>query len=495
LAELRFFFRPCLNTGTNIRGNIGIMSTPVIDRKRGIVFVVARIKVDSDHVVYRLHALDLRSGNDLAGGPIEIVGNALGVPFNPNYQNQRVGLALARGQIIVAFGSYADVLPYHGWVFSYRYDAEVGFTQSASFVTTPDGDTSATCAFWPSPEFWREFANHCAHGGIWMTGRAPAVDSDGRVLLMVGNGRNDMSATSTRNFGNSLLALDPVSLAVLDFFTPENHVVLNALDMDFGGSGPMIIPETNLVVGGGKQGKMYVWHLDNLGKFASGDPQVVQKFDSGILREFLAAGNDMPGMGPFGAFVPWPQTAGHIMGGPVYWPRPASAGGARLFEWNEGSELRAYGVDPSAKAPITTMPVAVSKEKQLGHPGGILTFSADGVKPGTGIVWASGYETRDDCDVNLWLGHFGALNTVCHGILRAYDAENLNLLWTSDLNPARDGFTNFAKFNPPTVAHGRVYMATFSNEVEVYGLLHHNYVRPAAEIIGIAVVPMLNDSE
>jgi outer membrane protein assembly factor BamB len=84
---------------------------------------------------------------------------------------------------------------------------------------------------------------------------------------------------------------------------------------------------------------------------------------------------------------------------------------------------------------------------------------------------------------------------VCHGILRAYDAENLNLLWTSDLNHARDGFQLLAKFNPPTVANGRVYMATFSNEVEVYGLLHHNYVRPAAEIIAIAVAPMLSDSE
>jgi hypothetical protein len=311
---------------------------------------------------------------------------------------------------------------------------------------------------------------------------------------MVGNGRNDMSEANTRNFGNSLLALDPVSLAVLDFFTPENHLAINAMDLDFGGSGPMIIPESNLVVGGGKQGKMYVWHLNNLGKFAPGDPSVVQKFDAGIVKDYVDTGNDMPGGAVIGGIV-ISQHAGHIMGGPVYWPRPAGSGGARLFEWNENSELRAYAADPSAGQPITTTPVAVSQDIQLGHPGGILTLSADGVKPGTGIVWAATYATQDPCDVALLKGHSGALNAVCHGILRAYDAEDLSPLWTSELNPTRDGLGDFAKFNPPTVANGRVYMATFSNQLKVYGLLRHNYVRPAAAIISVAVQPLLDDGD
>jgi hypothetical protein len=154
------FWRPCLDEGKNIRGSVGIMSTPVIDRQRGIVFVVARILLDRDHVIYRLHALELRTGSDFDGSPIEIIGESRGVQFNPNFQNQRPGLAIARGQIIVAFGSYADLLPYYGWVFSYRYDADIGFTQSASFVTTPDGDTSSTCAL-SLPG--RDPANNCAH--------------------------------------------------------------------------------------------------------------------------------------------------------------------------------------------------------------------------------------------------------------------------------------------------------------------------------------------
>jgi hypothetical protein len=311
---------------------------------------------------------------------------------------------------------------------------------------------------------------------------------------MVGNGRIDMSATKTRNFGNSLLALDPVSLDVLDFYTPENHLLINAMDLDFGGSGPMIIPDSNLLVGGGKQGKMYVWHLNDFGKFALGDPSLVQKFDSGIVKNYVDTGNDMPGGAVIGGIV-ISQHAGHIMGGPVYWPRPASSGGARLFEWNENSELRAYAVDPSAGQPVTTPPVAVSQDIQLGHPGGILTLSADGVRPRTGIVWAATYATDDPCDVSLLKNHAGALNAVCHGILRAYDADDLSLLWTSDLNWMRDGLGDFAKFNPPMIANGRVYMATFSNELAIYGLLRHNYVRPAAQVFAIAVKPLLDDMD
>jgi hypothetical protein len=38
------------------------------------------------------------------------------------------------------------------------------------------------------------------------------------------------------------------------------------------------------------------------------------------------------------------------------------------------------------------------------------------------------------------------------------------------MNAARDSFGNFAKFVPPLVASGRVYVATWSNQVAVYGL-------------------------
>ena len=57
------------------------------------------------------------------------------------------------------------------------------------------------------------------------------------------------------------------------------------------------------------------------------------------------------------------------------------------------------------------------------------------------------------------------------GTLHAVDALDLtHELWNSDLAAERDQLGAFAKFVAPTIANGRVYVPTFSNELAVYGL-------------------------
>jgi len=57
------------------------------------------------------------------------------------------------------------------------------------------------------------------------------------------------------------------------------------------------------------------------------------------------------------------------------------------------------------------------------------------------------------------------------GILHAYDAQNVgNELWNSEQFGIRDSVGSYAKFVPPTVANGKVYLATFSNRLNVYAL-------------------------
>jgi hypothetical protein len=282
--------------------------------------------------------------------------------------------------------------------------------------------------------------------------------------------------------------LDPVSLRVVDFFTPGNHLYLNAADLDLGGSGPMLVPNSDWVVGGGKQGVMYVWRRHDLGHFTqNSDPSVTQEFPTGIIKAQNDTGNDMPGGALMGGLIQLPH-AGHIMGGPVYWPRSASVGGvggARLFNLSEFVELRAYAVDPAATPPIRLPAERFGPDIQEGHPGGILTLSAHG--EATGIVWAATYDaTGTEVIINHVLGpKGGALQQVVPGTLRAYDAETLLPLWTSDVNAARDALGKFTKFTPPTVADGRVYMATFSDMVQVYGMLDHAYARPADAIAAV----------
>ncbi|HUK89412.1 MAG TPA: BACON domain-containing carbohydrate-binding protein, partial [Blastocatellia bacterium] len=86
--------------------------------------------------------------------------------------------------------------------------------------------------------------------------------------------------------------------------------------------------------------------------------------------------------------------------------------------------------------------------------------SSNGSQSGSGIVWAS---CPDQADAN---------HQTVHGILRAFDANDLTTeLWDSTIDQARDDVGNYAKFCPPIVANGKVYQASFSGVLNVYGLL------------------------
>lgn len=105
-------------------------------------------------------------------------------------------------------------------------------------------------------------------------------------------------------------------------------------------------------------------------------------------------------------------------------------------------------------------PRVVAVEVLNGHPGGMLAVSANGSAPGTGVVWASHNLVGD------------ANQATRPRILRAYNAADLTQeIWNGYQNQARDDYGNFAKCNIPVVANGKVYVATFSNQLCVYGTL------------------------
>jgi len=90
---------------TDLVPEIGITSTPVIDPSNGTIYVVAKSK-DSAGYHQRLHALDITTGAERTGSPVEITGAAEGngdgsingiISFNPLMQLNRVGLLLKNG--------------------------------------------------------------------------------------------------------------------------------------------------------------------------------------------------------------------------------------------------------------------------------------------------------------------------------------------------------------------------------------------------------------
>ena len=411
---------------------VGITSTPVIDAASRILYCVAKTK-EGDSYFQRLHALDIASGQERLGSPVAIDATAPGtgddsvagtINFNPLRHLNRPALLLVDGYVYVAFGSHGDNRPYHGWVLS--YDAAT-LQNVASFNVTPGG----------------------SGGAIWQSGQGLAIDESGYIYFMTGNGTFDMNVGG-QSCASCFMKLSTPTLTLADWFAPYNQNQLNTTNWDLNSSGPLLFPGFGRVVGGGKEGILYVLDRAHMGHFqAGGNSQIVQSSQ-------ITFGD-------------------HLHGSPIYWESPEH--GPLVYVWYEESHLEAFkvvngafenNIDPNTGllVPFTQSTMAVPP----GMPGGVLSVSSNGTAPGSGIVWATAPYNAD-----------AHVNTVA-GILRAFDASDLSReLWNSKQNAERDDAGNFAKFTPPTIANGKVYLATFSNQLLVYGLLASSVTLPTVD--------------
>jgi len=407
-------------------GNIGIVGTPVIDPASSTIYLVARTKEAGrlkPTFAQRLHALDVATGAERPHSPVAITASCQGdgdgninglIEFDPLRQSQRAGLALIEGTVMIGWASHCDWRPYHGWLMG--YDAH-SLKRILLYNTTPDG----SC------------------GGIWMSGAPPSADSEGNIYVAIGNGsvgvRGDPGDRLNR--GESLVKLTrhADTLRVASWFTPWNWEGLEAGDIDFGSTGVLLIPGTRLALVGSKEGKLYLANRDHLGGMSRSNA------DTNIVQSFQVTDTEPPN---------------NIHSTPVWWNGPSAA---FAYVWGESDYLRQYQFNQSAGRFLLPEVAKSPAPAPKGMPGGFLSLSADGASAGTGILWASHPSSGD------------ANRQTRPGILHAYNAENVGEeLWNSEQNRGRDAVGNFAKFCPPTVANGKVYLATFSKRLDVYGL-------------------------
>jgi hypothetical protein len=395
----------------DFRGNIGIVGTPVIDGAAGTMYFVTRT-IENSAVVQRLRALDITTGIDRVSSPKIISASVPGtgdggatVVFNSTTQNQRPAIAFSQGTVYIAWASYCDITPYHGWVMA--YDGAT-LSQIGVFNATPNG----------------------AQAGIWMAAAGIAFDAGGNLYLSTGNG----TADGTQNFGESVVKLAPNTLNRLDFYTASNYNTLNAGDTDFGSGGPTMLPGYNLLVTGGKEGRLYLLNTNNLGGLAAGDvqiPQVFQAVDPTVR----------------------PASTHHIHASNIAWNSPQ---GLNIYVWGENDFLRGYRFNSTTRTVTTTPFASGSILPPVGMPGGIMALSANSSQAGTGILWASSPRNGDANEYTV------------PGALYAFNAETLALLWQS--TAVGDDSFNFSKGSPLVVANAKVYAASLSRFVSVYGL-------------------------
>ena len=396
---------------SQITPEIGITSTPVIDRAAGVIYVVGMSKNASGSYFQRLHALDLTSGAERFGGPVDIRASYPGtgdntsggnVIFDPKQYAERAGLLLLNGTIYTTWTSHCDFRPYTGWIIAYNAST---LAQSSVLNLTPNGN----------------------EGSIWMSGTAPAADSANNIYFLDANGTFDTNLTAggfpaQGDFGNAFLKVSTSSgLAVADYFATFDTVQKSSTDTDLGSGGALVLPDLtdgvgqtwHLAVGAGKDSNLYVVNRDNMGKFNPSANNIYQ------------------------------ELAGALPGG--VWSMPAYFNNA-IYYGPVGSTLRAFSI---TNARLTTAPTSQTSTV-FEYPGTTPSISANGTS--NGIVWAH--------------------ENTSPAVLHAYTAGDLTQeLYNSSQAGARDQFGAGNKFITPTIANGKVYVGT-TNGVAVFGLLH-----------------------
>jgi hypothetical protein len=406
---------------------LGILSTPVIDPTTNIMYFVSGAQPANGAMQFsfNLNAIELATGLPVSGSPVTIAATystpdlTSPLVFSAQTQNPRPGLALANGNVYIAFASHNDATPYNGWVLAYSTST---LAQTAVYSDTTTG----------------------TQGGIWNSGQAPTIDAAGNLYISTGNGSFGATANKLEQTGNSFIKLSP-TLQLLDYFTPYDSAVMNSGDMDLGSSGLLLIPNTSYVLGGGKQGVLYLVDTTAMGEFNASSDNVRQEFQA------------VYGVG-----------TSHLHGTPVYFD--SDLNGPTTYVWGENDVLRGLLFNTTTgllnTAPFATSTITAPATNNDGAmPGGFLSISANGNS--NGILWASTPYNGDAANQNV------------QGVLYAFNADTLSLLWTDKTNDARDEIGMFAKYVSPVVANGKVYVPNFgpvgntdgSGDLVVYGLL------------------------
>ena len=415
-----------LGAGENPSGNrgcgqvtpeIGVTSTPVIDLSagpHGTIYLVAMSRDSGGNYHQRLHALDVTTGAEQFGGPMEITAKYPGtgdnsqggyVIFDPAQYKERAGLLLLNHVIYTAWASHCDDRPYTGWIISYN---EKTLAQLSVLNVTPNGN----------------------EGAIWAAGAGLAADSSGNIYFLDANGTFDTTLNGNGfpvngDYGNAIMKLSTKKgvLGVADYFNMYNTVSESDADEDLGSGGAMVIPNIKdssgvvheLVVGAGKDANIYLADRTNMGKFNPNNNNQIYQELTGAL-------------------------AGSVFSAPAFTQN-------RIYYGAVGDNIKAFAFNSNAK--LNSTPQSQTGTS-FGYPGA--TPSISGSSKSNLILWA--------------------VENNSPAVLHAYNANNLAVeLYNSNQAPGgRDHFGNGNKFITPMIANGKVYVGT-PNGVGVLGLL------------------------
>ncbi|MEX3936340.1 PQQ-binding-like beta-propeller repeat protein [Paraburkholderia phymatum] len=481
-----------------INDHWGILSTPVIDLSTNRLYVCYWSSpsgkwADGHHY---LASLDIATGKethpaiDFEGATFDPGHNLHPLAFRSLERKQRAALALVDGIVLVPFGTIAESdNEAHGWLIAVDTRS---WKQTATWCSTARG----------------------SGGGIWMSGSGPAIQSDGSIWLVTGNGEFD----GVVDFGESVARLRYVPppannvngkfevtgwwtpwtddgrlgknpggeavAALLPERMPSNFRVgpylaslgMEAMgdtwaDQDLGASGIVLIEDLGIALVSGKDGILYTIRLDQPGNTRQADlapAHVAANFAKlaapPILYTYFDPSINPAPTDPAALNVYAAQRTHHLHGTPIVWK--SAARGWMHYCGGENGNLRAWQLNADKSSAYLACSEAYASPECTkpygGMPGWSIALSANGGD--SAVVWAM-------------IPYGDANMTITNSRLLAYDAQDFGRyadgsgqivpLWDS-----QDWNWNLLhpKFNRPIVVDGRVLVPTYGGELLVLTL-------------------------
>ena len=407
---------------TDLEPHVGITGTPVIDTESGVAYFVSDSYIEKTvKSAWYMRAVELKSGDEAPGFPVEIEGTAQNLPGNVTFEApqelQRPGLLMMNGVVYAGFGSHCDISPYEGWL--------VGVSTSGHVTTK-----------WATS----------AHGGsIWQSGGGLISDGPGQILFSTGND-NDIAGewdppegsgepAPEGRLGESVVRVEVQpegELKAKDFFSPFNNKELDEGDIDLGSSAPIALPSQyfgtptvpELLVQDGKQGYAYLLNRKRLGGRGNGTDNVVQK------------------LGPYGGVwdgaAVWPGNGGY-----VYIPSVSPGGTAG----GGSNSLRFFKYGVKAGEPNLSLAATTPNTEAFAFGSGSPIVTSNEAENGTGVLWITRCPNLG-CE-NAELVAYNPVPLV---------TEEPQVLWKEPIGTA-------TKFSRPDAASGHIYVGNNKGQI------------------------------
>ncbi|MDP4212563.1 MAG: discoidin domain-containing protein [Bacteroidota bacterium] len=421
--------------GLGQAGSFGIVGTPVIDKSTNTLYFVSRYRdltVDntlqgsnghfddpdwsSAGFYQQFHAIDLSTGADKFNSPVTITAQVNGTGEGGTVIQFDPRRENQRGGLTLSNGIVYIAYSGHCDMNNYHgwilgYNAADLTDQKIRYVTTPND----------------------GRGGIWMSGAGLAADSSGNLYFSSGNGSSGSNSGDPGNVALSVVKVTPDltnhTLTNVSWFKRTTYDGDNQSDLDFG-TGVVLIPGSNMLVTAHKSGIIYLLK-QNIpapgGEYHEASPNFLSSYDLGV-----------------GSSAQGHSSLTYFGGVPTQY----------IYQFSEYTHIKAFPVNAAGQTlgtPIsnTSVPTNINLD------GGYMSVSSNGTDPSSAILW-----------VSHLTGSGGALHA-----LKANDITQE--LWNSDANP-NDLLGRYAKMTCVSVANGKVYAPTFTNSLNVYGLLAAN---------------------